>query len=93
MGHRNAVVAIGMSVLQSILFLAAFYLMFSILGAQQMAIRGDFVLYLLSGIFLYLVHVQALQRVMTAEPATSPMMQHAPMNTAIAIASRHAAAA
>ncbi|MFW5654799.1 MAG: ABC transporter permease [Roseicyclus sp.] len=86
-GHRNAIVAIGMSVLQNILFLAAFYLMFTILGARQMAIRGDFMLYLLSGIFLYLVHVQALQRVMAAESSTSPMMQHAPMNTLVAILS------
>jgi hypothetical protein len=67
MGHRNALVAIAMSVFQSILFLGAFYLMFSILGAQQMAIRGDFILYLLSGIFLYLVHIQALQKVMASE--------------------------
>jgi ABC-type polysaccharide/polyol phosphate export permease len=86
-GHRNALVAIGMSVLQSVLFLAAFYLMFTILGAQQMAIRGDFMLYLLSGIFLYLVHVQALQRVMGSESSTSPLMQHAPMNTLVAILS------
>jgi ABC-type polysaccharide/polyol phosphate export permease len=85
MGHRNAVVAIGMSVLQNMLFLAGFYLMFSILGAQQMAIRGDFILYLLSGIFLYLVHIQTVQRVMASEPATSPMMLHAPMNTLVAI--------
>jgi len=87
MGHRNALVAIAMSVFQSVLFLAAFYLMFSILGAQQMAIRGDFILYLLSGIFLYLVHIQALQKVMASESSTSPMMQHAPMNTLVALLS------
>jgi ABC-type polysaccharide/polyol phosphate export permease len=86
-GHRNAIVAIGMSVLQSLLFVAAFYLMFSILGARQIAIRGDFILYLLSGIFLYLVHIQALQRVMGSESSTSPLMQHALMNTLVAILS------
>jgi ABC-type polysaccharide/polyol phosphate export permease len=87
MGHRNAVVAIGMSVLQSVLFVAAFYLMFSLLGAQTTAIRGEFTLYLLSGIFLYLVHVQTLQKVVASETAASPLMQHAPMNTLVAILS------
>jgi hypothetical protein len=43
-------VAIGMSLLQSVLFVAAFYLMFTIIGARTMAIRGDFMLYLLTGI-------------------------------------------
>jgi ABC-type polysaccharide/polyol phosphate export permease len=87
MGHRNALVAIGMSVLQSVVFLAAFYLMFSLIGAQTTAIRGEFTLYLLTGIFLYLVHVQALQKVMASENSTSPLMQHAPMNTLVAILS------
>ena len=57
------------------------------MGARTMAIRGDFMLYLLSGIFLYLVHIQALTSVMNSENSTSPMMQHAPMNTLVAILS------
>jgi ABC-type polysaccharide/polyol phosphate export permease len=85
--HNNAVVAIGMSLMQSVLFVAAFYLMFTIIGARTMAIRGDFMLYLLTGIFMYLVHIQALQAVMSAENSTSNMMQHAPMNTLVAILS------
>jgi len=85
--HGNAIVAIGMSLLQSVMFIAAFYLMFTILGARTMAIRGDFMLYLLTGIFLYLVHIQALQQVMASENSTYAMMQHAPMNTLVAILS------
>jgi ABC-type polysaccharide/polyol phosphate export permease len=85
--HGNAILAIGISLMQSVLFLAAFYFMFSILGTRGAAIRGDFMLYLLSGIFLYLVHIQALQEVLRAENSTSPMMQHAPMNTLVAILS------
>ena len=85
--HGNAMVAIGMSLLQSFMFLAAFYLMFTVVGARTMAIRGDFMLYLLTGIFMYLVHIQALQAVLGSENSTSPMMQHAPMNTLVAILS------
>jgi hypothetical protein len=36
---------------------------------------------------MYLVHIQALQAVMASENSTSPMMQHAPMNTLVAILS------
>ncbi|MDG4646976.1 ABC transporter permease [Roseibacterium sp. SDUM158017] len=86
--HGNAVMAIVMSVFQSVLFVAAFYLLFTLVpGARTMAIRGDFMLYLLTGIFMYLVHIQALQAVMNSESATSAMMQHAPMNTLVAILS------
>jgi xanthosine utilization system XapX-like protein len=46
--------------------------MFTVIGARTMAIRGDFMLYLLTGIFMYLVHIQALQAVMASENSTSP---------------------
>ena len=85
--HRNAIWAIMLSVLQSVLFIAAFYFMFSLIGARAAAIRGDFMLYLLTGIFAYLTHIKAVQQIMGAEGATSAMMQHGPMNTLLAIIS------
>jgi ABC-type polysaccharide/polyol phosphate export permease len=83
--HRNAVLAIVLSVVQSMLFIAAFYLMFTVLGQRGAAIRGDFMLYLLTGIFAYLTHIKAVQTVLSTENSTSPLMQHAPMNTLVAI--------
>jgi ABC-type polysaccharide/polyol phosphate export permease len=85
--HRNAVWAILLKVLQSMLFLAAFYVMFTVLGQRSISVRGDFMLYLLTGIFAYLTHIQAVREVMSAEGPTSAMMQHAPMNTLVAILS------
>lgn len=85
--HGNAVLSILISIVQSLLFIAAFYLMFSVLGTRSAAIRGNFMLYLMSGIFLYLTHIQTLRQVMGAEGPTSAMMQHAPMNTLVAILS------
>ncbi|MEM6340796.1 MAG: ABC transporter permease [Pseudomonadota bacterium] len=83
--HGNAVIGLIMNILQSVLFVAAFYFMFDILGTRSMAIRGNFIVYLLSGIFLYLTHIKTLGAVMSAEGPASPMMQHAPMNTLIAL--------
>lgn len=86
-GHGNALMAIGLNLLQALVFLATFYLMFSVLGLRGAALRGDFVLYIMSGIFLFLTHVKTLGAVAGAEGPSSPMMQHAPMNTAISISS------
>jgi ABC-type polysaccharide/polyol phosphate export permease len=85
--HNNAFIAIVMNMMQAIMFVMAFYFMFSILGLRGAAIRGDFLLYIMSGIFLYLTHTKAVGAVAGSEGPASPMMQHAPMTTIVAIAS------
>lgn len=85
--HGNAFVALGMSILTVVVIVLAFYLFFSVLGLQAAKIRGDFLLFMLSGIFLYLTHIKAMGAVVGSEGPASPMMQHAPMNTAISILS------
>jgi ABC-type polysaccharide/polyol phosphate export permease len=83
--HNNAFMAIAMNLLQAVIFVLAFYVMFSVLGLRGAAIRGDFLLYIMTGIFLYMTHTKALGAVVGAEGPTSPMMLHAPMNSAVAI--------
>lgn len=85
--HNNAFVAVFMNMMQSVMFVAAFYIMFTILGLKGAAIRGDFLVYIMSGIFLYLTHTKAVGAVAGSEGPASPMMQHAPMTTIVAIAS------
>ena len=86
--HGNAVLAIGVNMLQIVIFVGVFYVMFELLGLRTAAgaIRGDFLIYLLTGIFLYMTNIKTLGAVMGAAGATSAMMQHAPMNTIVAIA-------
>ncbi|WP_343080353.1 ABC transporter permease [Ostreiculturibacter nitratireducens] len=86
-GHQNAVVALAQNIVQALVILLMFYLMFQILGQRHSPLRGNFMLYILSGIFLYMTHVKTVTAISGAEGATSAMMQHAPMNTAIAIVS------
>ena len=85
--HNNALVAIGINMMQAVMFVAAFFVMFSILGMKGSALRGDFLIYIMSGIFLYLTHIKAMGAVAGSEGPASPMMQHAPMTTFVAIAS------
>ncbi len=83
--HGNAIIGLVLQILQAVIMLGAFYFMFMVLGLRGSAIRGDFLLYLLSGIFLFLTHNKGMSSVLGAEGPTSAMMKHAPMNTAVAI--------
>jgi len=84
--HGNAIIAILMNMLQAVVFVVAFYVMFTVLGLRSAALRGDFLLYIMSGIFLFLTHTKTLGSVVGSEGPASPMMKHAPLNTIIAIA-------
>ncbi|MBP0483097.1 ABC transporter permease [Sagittula salina] len=85
--HENAFMAILMNLLQTIIFVLAFFAMFEIMGMRRNAVRGDFLIYIMTGIFLYMTFSKTLGAVAGSEGPASPMMQHAPMNTAIAIIS------
>lgn len=84
--HGNAVLSILMNMLQAAVFVLAFYIMFSVLGLRGAALRGDFLIYIMSGIFLYMTHTKTVGAVAGSEGPSSPMMKHAPMNTIISIA-------
>ena len=83
--HRNALVGLFMNMMQTIVFVITFYAMFELLGMRGNTIRGDFLLYIMSGIFLFMCHTKAVSAVVQSEGPASPMMQHAPMSTIIAI--------
>ena len=83
--HRSPLVGLLMNIMQAVIMVGIFYLMFSVLGLRGNAIRGDFLVYIMSGIFLFMTHIKAVSAVQGAEGPASPMMQHAPMNTIVAI--------
>lgn len=83
--HRNAIVGLLLNILQTIVFVAAFYFMFSLFGMRSSPIPGDYMMYIMSGIFLFLTHTKAIGAVYGAEGATNSIMKHAPLNTIITI--------
>ncbi|MFV2034439.1 MAG: ABC transporter permease [Halocynthiibacter sp.] len=83
--HGNALIGLLTNMMQAMILVAVFFIMFSILGLRTTAVRGDFLLYVMSGIFLFLTHTKAMGAVVGTEGPASPIMQHAPMNTVIAI--------
>jgi ABC-type polysaccharide/polyol phosphate export permease len=84
---RTAIGALITNMLQTMMLVGVFYVMFSVLGLRGAAVRGDFLLYIMTGIFLYMTHTKTMGAVVGSEGPASPMMQHAPMNTFIAICS------
>lgn len=83
--HTSAVIGLLLNLVQGVMMIAGFWLMFNFTGTRHVAIRGDYILYLMSGIFMYMTHVKAMQTVMKADGPTSAMMKHGPMNTLIAV--------
>ncbi|WP_457650603.1 ABC transporter permease [Profundibacter sp.] len=83
--HGNAIFALITNIMQTVIFVLAFYVMFSVLGLQSLAVRGDFMLYIMSGIFLFMTHTKTLGAISNSDGPTSAMMKHAPMNTLVAI--------
>ncbi|PVH28322.1 ABC transporter permease [Pararhodobacter oceanensis] len=84
-GHGNAVIGLLMNIAQTMLLVAVFYTMYLFMGFSSGGIRGDFMLYLMTGVFLFMCHVKAMGAVVGSEGPTSAMMKHAPMNTIVAI--------
>ncbi len=84
--HGNAIVGLVMSMVQSVVMVLFFWFMMTVLKMRGSAVRGDFMLYSMSGIFMYITHVRTLKAVSSADGPTSAMMKHAPMNTIVSIA-------
>lgn len=82
----NAVQALVMEVLQAATVVIFFYVLITFLGMRGVAVRGSFVLYVLTGVFLYLTHNKAISAVSGGGP-TNPMLKHAPVSTLMLIVS------
>ncbi len=83
--HGNAIIGLLMNIAQTMLLVAVFLIIFVFAGMRSAAIRGDTLIYLMSGVFLFMAHVKVIAQVSGAEGPTSQMMNHRPMNTLIAI--------
>ena len=83
--HRNAVVGLLMTILQSSLFVVGFLGMYMLIGVKHSPIRGDFIVFIMTGIFLFMTHSQTAGAVSRAGNALDSMVKHGPMNTAVLI--------
>lgn len=86
--NGNAIIGLVVSIAQSLVGIGVMVLMFSLVGRSiGTAVRGDFILYIMSGIFSFMTHSKTIKAVSGSEGPTSAMMKHAPMNTIVAVSS------
>ncbi|NEY90024.1 ABC transporter permease [Tabrizicola oligotrophica] len=84
--NGNAIVGLLVSIAQSLVGIGVMLLMFNLIGRSVgTQVRGDFILYIMSGIFSFMTHAKAIKAVSGAEGPTSSMMKHAPMNTIVSV--------
>ena len=59
-GQRNAVVGLMMTVVQAVAMILGFYLVYFIIGVRYSPIRGNFIVYIMTGIFMFMAFSQAI---------------------------------
>jgi len=89
---NNAMLGLLNEIATSLLMVGMFWVMYTFLGLKGLTIRGDFMIFLMTGIFLFLTHNKAIGSVMGAANASNPIMKHSPMTTIVSILSSSFAA-
>lgn len=83
--ERTPIVGLIMVMIRSLMLVGFFLLFYLILGIRTSPIRGDFILYILSGIFMYMTHVSAVRAVAGCGSINSAMTKHGPINSLVLI--------
>lgn len=90
--NRNPIMGIIVDIARSVVLIVGFLLMYWMIGVRQSPVRGDFGLYVMSGIFLYITNITAVGAVAGAGGASSALLKHEPITTAVLITSAALAA-
>lgn len=90
--HANALMSLLTTMLQSVVMVAGFLAIYWMMGIKRSPIRGDYVLFMMSGVLIFIAFSKALGAVSAAGKATGQMMKHGPLNTAISMAGAAVAA-
>lgn len=83
--NRNAIVGLLLIISQSLLMVVLFLAMYKLIGIRGSPVRGDFLLFIMSGIFIFMTHVKTVAAVASSYSLSSAMVKHQPLNPAILI--------
>ncbi|WP_299841637.1 ABC transporter permease [uncultured Paracoccus sp.] len=84
--HTNPLIGLLLTIIQSSLMVVAFFLLYYVIGVRTSPIRGDFMVFIMTGIFVFVTHVQGTSAVSSSGALTSGMTKHGPMSSAVMIA-------
>lgn len=83
--HRNALVGIILAIAQSLVMVGILLAIYYLLGVRSAPLRGDYLLYVMSGIFCFMTMRQAVSAVSGSHSITSGILKHEPLNPAVMI--------
>ncbi|MFN3275207.1 MAG: ABC transporter permease [Paracoccus sp. (in: a-proteobacteria)] len=83
--NRNALVGIFLEVSQSLVMVGILLAMYYLIGIRNAPIRGDFLLYILTGIFCFMTHVKSVGAVSGAHSISKGVLKHEPLNAFVLI--------
>lgn len=83
--ERSAITGLLMVFVRSIMLVGMFLAMYLVIGVRSSPLRGDFTLFIFSGIFIYLTHVAAVGAVAGSGAVNAQMHLHGPINSAVLI--------
>ena len=74
--HANAFIAIGSEILQALVLVILIMVFLNALGIGQLMVRGNAMVSVLTGVFLFLVHTRAFGRVIASAVPAGRMVRH-----------------
>ncbi|TRD22638.1 ABC transporter permease [Palleronia caenipelagi] len=84
-GKASAIWSLINNITRALIMVAAFMTLYYILGMRGSAIRGDYMIYVMTGIFLYITHISAVSSMGGAGASNGGLAQHAPLTAAVMI--------
>ncbi len=82
--HGNALMGLFMNIFQTVVMVGGLYAMLKLFNRFGSTIHGDYLLYVMSGIFLFMAQNKTMGAVVQSD-ATTAMMRHAPLNSLVTI--------
>lgn len=84
--HRNAVAGLLITILQACLMVLGFFAFYLLIGVRTSPIRGDFALFLMSGIIPFMAHIRAANGIANSYNVGGNLTKHEPLNSVIIVA-------
>ncbi|SCY24070.1 ABC transporter permease [Paracoccus tibetensis] len=83
--HRSALMGILMSISQTLIMIAIFMAVYYLIGIRSAPLRGDYVLFIISGVLCFMTLRGAVSAVSGSYSINTGLLKHEPLNPAVMI--------
>lgn len=83
---RNALAGLFTIIFQNLALVVVLMSIYYLIGMRTSPIRGDFLLFVMSGIFVYMTHIKAAGAIASSYSVSKSLTKHEPLSAAVMIA-------